>query len=771
MSENVKRTSEVAFVDFRKETSRPLDDQQLIKHAISVDNRFQAAVAASSGVIRPWKLLFADTCSGLQQFVDFYVELASSLFNYDIIILLDVSDLKLDDQSESIKIPNELASLNSRIKFVVLSDLCGVSWAAGGLVPSGVVYWEGDIEGESTIGVIADILRDHKVFSGLFATFQSSDSIAWALGTRQIWMGKLSGELTQDSFIEVGKDIIGSGRLAQRDFVDWDEPEALIGKSLVDQVLIPDGMIQTSFNSLSSAVQKLNTAFGLTTRKKMLERVATFPKRQSDIVAKLIADAPESLSQMTEIVAGIDATNGFDRHEISELRRAGIDLRKVNSVGSGASLVENNFVEGVLQSTQTSIEDGHSFEQVQDALTQTLLRIKTREQDAIDGRWTTFKAECDSALEHVKKTSASPPNGFFCRLGRGIAKQLNRPVIRYVAGFLFLWTISAGVFEVLGEGDTSGFVPWPSVIRETMHVSTIALCIILLSLVIVAGLLLTYTDSEVGKWGRLHRLDHLDSVFKNLRIELVLIATNDWAWFEPRDRVYKQLTGLQNILDIVAKEIEEEFIGPFKGIDPEEMELHVPNPRVRQDLNSRAQGRAFRFLEEIKAILRIDLAAMVSNSLQYTYQLRAESGLTSAPPKVQADIRKSITQYVRDSQHFGLLFEHLSISNQAKTQRRDLAKEIWEEPGLVDEAIIDVVLMETPVDVVTFVSANHLRFLSLDATESHELRFYPNHASSRVNTIGNQRGISPVNPIVTDSMSAAGVLRVTPLRPNVVELI
>jgi len=118
-----------------------------------------------------------------------------------------------------------------------------------------------------------------------------------------------------------------------------------------------------------------------------------------------------------------------------------------------------------------------------------------------------------------------------------------------------------------------------------------------------------------------------------------------------------------------------------------------------------------------------------------------------------------------------LLFEHLSISNQAKTQRRDLAKEIWEEPGLVDEAIIDVVLMETPVDVVTFVSANHLRFLSLDATESHELRFYPNHASSRVNTIGNQRGISPVNPIVTDSMSAAGVLRVTPLRPNVVELI
>jgi hypothetical protein len=304
-----------------------------------------------------------------------------------------------------------------------------------------------------------------------------------------------------------------------------------------------------------------------------------------------------------------------------------------------------------------------------------------------------------------------------------------------------------------------------------MHVSTIALCIILLSLVIVAGLLLTYTDSEVGKWGRLHRLDHLDSVFKNLKIELVLIATNDWAWFEPRDRVYKQLNGLQNILDIVAKEIEEEFIGPFKGIDPEEMELHVPNPRVRQDLNSRAQGRAFRFLEEIKAILRIDLAAMVSNSLQYTYQLRAESGLTSAPPKVQADIRKSITQYVRDSQQFGLLFEHLSISNQAKTQRRDLAKEIWEEPGLVDEAIIDVVLMETPVDVVTFVSANHLRFLSLDATESHELRFYPNHASSRVNTIGNQRGISPVNPIVTDSMSAAGVLRVTPLRPNVVELI
>ena len=348
---------------------------------------------------------------------------------------------------------------------------------------------------------------------------------------------------------------------------------------------------------------------------------------------------------------------------------------------------------------------------------------------------------------------------------------MNRPIVRYVAGFLFLWTISAGVFEIWGDDDKGGFVPWPSVIRETMHVSAIVLCFILLSLVIIAGLILTYTDGEVRKWGRLHRLEQLDSAFKNLRRELALIATNDWAWYEPRDRVYKQLTGLQNILDIIATEIDQQFIAPFKGIDPEELELHVPNPRVRQDLNSKAQGRAFRFLEEIKAILRIDLAAMVSNSLQYTYQLKAESGLMSAPRKVEADIRKSITRYVRDSQHFGLLFEHLSISNQAKTQRRDLAKEIWEEPGLVDEAIIEVVLMETPVDVVTFVSANHLRFLSLDATESHELRFYPNHASSRVNTIGNQRGISPVNPIVTDSMSAAGVLRVTPLRPNVVELI
>lgn len=771
MSETVKRTSEVAFIDFRKETTRPLDDQQLIKHAISVDNRFQAAVATSSGVIRPWKLLFADTCSGLYQFVDFYVGLASSLFNYDIIIFLDVSDLKLDDQSEAIRIPNELASLNSRIKFVVLTDLCGVSWAAGGLVPSGVVYWEGDVEGESTVGVIADILRDHKVFTALFTTFQSSDSIAWALGTRQIWMGKLSGELTQDSFIEVGKDILGSGRLAQRDFVDWEEPEVLTGKSLVDQVLITDGMIETCFNSLSSAVQKLHTAFGLTTRKKLLERVATFPKRQSEVVAKLDADTPQSLLKMTVLVESIDATNGFNRQELSDLRSSGIDLRKGSSVGSDASSIENNFVEGILQSTQSSIEDGHNLEQVQLALADTLLRIKPRELAAINEKWNTLKSECDSALEHVQKTSASPPNGLFCRLGRGIAKQLNRPGVRYLAGFLFLWTISAGVFEIWGEGDDGGFIPWPSVIRETIHVSTIALCFILLTLMIVAGLLLSYTDSEIKKWGRLHRLEHLESAFKNLRVELALIATNDWAWFEPRDRVYKQLSGLQNILDIVAKEIEHEFIGPFKGIDPEELELHMPNPRVRQDLNSRAQGRAFRFLEEIKAILRIDLAAMVSNSLQYTYQLRAESGLISAPAKVQADIRKSITRYVRDSQHFGLLFEHLSISNQAKTQRRDLAKEIWEEPGLVDEAIIDVVLMETPVDVVTFVSANHLRFLSLDATESHELRFYPNHASSRVNTIGNQRGISPVNPIVTDSMSAAGVLRVTPFRPNVVEFI
>lgn len=768
---DVTRIAEVAFIDFRKETTRPPDDQSLIQLAISVDNRFQAAVTTSSGVIRPWNLLFAETCQGLHEHRDFYITLASSLFNYDIIVLLDASDLSLDNQSDAIKIPKELASLNSRVKFIVLTDMSGVSWSAGGLVPSGVVYWERDVEGTSTLGVIADVLRDHKVFSGLFGTIQSTDSIAWALGTRQIWMGKLSGELTQDSFIEVGKDILGSGRLAQRDFVEWEEPEVLIGKSLIDQVIIDNGLTQTKFDDVNTGVQKLRAAFGLSTRKQMLERVATFPKRQTEISEKLAIETAQSLVDMTELVASIDSTNGFDRQELSDLRRTGIDLRQSSSVGTAASSVENNFVESILQSTQSSIEEGHSIEQVQLAIEETLTRIKPRGPKEIEEKWGALRTECDSALEHLKKFSSVPPKGIFCRLGRSIAKLLKKPLFRYVAGFLYIWTISAGIYEVLGDGDDHGFIPWPEVIRSVMHVSALALCFSLLAIVVIAGLILIYTDNEIRKWGRLHRIEHVDSVFKNLRTELALIATNDWAWYEPRDRVHKQLNGLQAILDIIGKEINESFIGPFKGIDPEDLDTNIPNPRVRQDLNSKAQGRAFRFLEEIKEILRIDLAAMVSNSLQYTYQLRAEAGLAGAPRRVQADINESIIRYVRDSQHFGLLFEHLSISNQAKAKRRELAKEIWEEPGLVDEAIIDVVLMPSPVDIVTYVSANHLRLLSLDAAESHEVRFYPNHATTRVNTIGNQRGNSPSNPIVTESMSAAGVIRVTPLRPNVVELI
>jgi hypothetical protein len=75
--------------------------------------------------------------------------------------------------------------------------------------------------------------------------------------------------------------------------------------------------------------------------------------------------------------------------------------------------------------------------------------------------------------------------------------------------------------------------------------------------------------------------------------------------------------------------------------------------------------------------------------------------------------------------------------------------------------------MQSPVSLITFVSAEHLKLLATDEDNSTEIRFFPSYAQSRLAAISQQVSYHP-NITVTESMSAAGVIRITPFKENVV---
>ena len=770
MPRHTDHSADVAFVDFRGYDTRPEDPHAFVEFATTVDTRFSSTVSAAEGVIQPWNLLIVDTPEGLRKFADFYVKLGTSMLGFQIVILVDLGDESENLENASVVLPQAVLDLRQKVKLIFIGDHRGVLWSAGGMIPHGVVYWDRDPSGLQTVGIVEDVMREGAIFDELFRAMQQRDADAWVIGTKQVWMGKLSGELTQDVFVDVGKDVVGRGRLAPREMGSWMEPDLLVGEAEVPGVLVENGVLAESFASIQKSVTTSESSFGIggMVKRTLLQRIAMAPARQQSLVRLSVDEVQVLQPKVSSLLHSIDATNGFDRDELRHLKQDGIDLLKARTTEEASQQLENLFVEGILNIVQGSIEDGHSIEQLLLSVEESARRVAPRTHTEIDFQIESAISAVSAALETTLKAQSVPPKSLIFRLGRRIAQALSVDLIRYVLGFLYLWVLTSAIFQIVGLKDAVWTSVWPSAIRKTAHVSAIGAGCVLLLLVAVAGLLLNAANTQIKNWGLSHQFGVLRSTISELKSSLIKVATNDWASFEMRERVHAQLNGLCDVLALVSKDVSDRFIDPFEQIDPDELDGDAPNPQVRQDLNAKAQGRAFKYIAEIKEILRIDLASIINQSLQYTYALKAPAGMARVPSRVHADLSRDLDRYVRDGRHFGLLFEHISANVNARNKRRDLSQRIWGEPGLVDEAIRNVVLMTSPVEVVTFISPNHLRLIAADESESSEIRFFPTHATGRLAAISSQISYSP-DVVTTESMSAAGVIRLTPFKSGVIE--
>ena len=195
---------ECAFVDFRQESTRPTGINEFIEHAMSVDVHFKVAVRAAFGVINPWNLVLVDTPEGIVKFSSFYQSLADSAYGFKIIIMVDASNYRDGAQWDNLYLPDELLNLHQTVKFILLGDLRGITWKAGTLTPGSYVYWEPDPKGEANIGVLGEVLTKAEVFGTLFDVLRSCDAPMWALGLREVWLGKLPEVLTRELLIDTG---------------------------------------------------------------------------------------------------------------------------------------------------------------------------------------------------------------------------------------------------------------------------------------------------------------------------------------------------------------------------------------------------------------------------------------------------------------------------------------------------------------------------------------------------------------------------------------
>lgn len=760
---------ECAFVDFRQELTRPAGINEFIEHAMSVDVHFKVAVRAADGIINPWNLVLVDTPEGIVQYRDFYQSLADSAYGFKIIIIVDASNYRDGAQWDNIYLPDELLSLHQAVKFILLGDLRGITWKAGTLTPGSYVYWEPDPKGEANIDVIGEVLTKAEVFANLFDILRSCDAPMWALGLREVWLGKLPEAITRELLIDTGMDIVGSGQLGSTEIESWKELPLLIGKAEIAGVIVPESLLDQAFKKIDKGVLALEDSLGLRKQRGKIDRVARYPHLQQENAKKLFSTISETSIQTSELVAEVDATDGFERDELRALKKQGIDLQVMPSNGVKSQEMVNEFLEGVLAQSQKAVEHGHSVAHFAQLLYESAERVEPRSNDEIHVGLNQVVTMLMDSQAVTKKRNEEPPSGPMVKLGVLIAKALQKLWVRYVGLFLYIWVITAGVIEILGDSKSTGSIIWPKYVSDVTHVSVIAVLMGFLVLLTLAGLLLYSTHQKIHKWGVQHSLSILKQNAENLRAEVVSIAANDWAMYSGRHKTHKILLSLEKIYKVIHSRIQDGLIDRFDNPDSTDSRPNIHNPHIRNNLTADVQKNAFRHMTELKDIVRWDMASLISECLElHTWHLLGRSHLETVEMAVDAHLAATIRKYVDDGLHFGLLNEEVSDIPLSHAMRQALGKKIWEELGAVEQAIRDVVLMPSPAEVITFTTEAQVILFTADENESKEIRFFPNIALSRLTAVQQLVGVSPV-VIPTSSVSSAGILRATPLKSNIVK--
>jgi hypothetical protein len=760
---------ECAFVDFRQESTRPTGINNFIEHAMSVDVHFKVAVSAAAGVINPWNLVLVDTPEGIVHFSPFYQSLADSAYGFKIIIMVDASAYRDGAQWDNMYLPDELLSLHQTVKFILLGDLRGITWKAGTLTPGSYVYWEPDPIGEANIGVVGEVLTKSEVFAALFDVLRSCDAPMWALGLREVWLGKLPEAITRELLIETGIDIVGSGQIGNSEIETWKQIPHLIGKAEISDVIVPGSLLDESFKKTDKEALALESSLGLRKQRGKIDRIAVFPRLQQEAGKKLFSTIEELSIQTSKLVAEVDATDGFERDEQRALKKQGIDVEALPSSGVKSQEIVNEFLESVLAQSQKAIEHGHSVVQFADLLSESAEKVAPRSNDQVQVGFNQIVAKLMDSEAATKKKNEQPPSGPLVKMGVFIAKALQKTWVRYVGLFLYIWVITAGLIEILGDSESKGSAIWPQYISDVTRVSVIVVLAVLLTLLTLAGFLLFNTHQKIHKWGMQHSLSSLKDNVDSLRTELSSIAANDWAMYAGRDKAHRILLSLEKIYDVIKSRIHDGLVARFDDPSSAEVRPDIHNPHVRKNLTSDVQKNAFKHMTELKNIVRWDMASLISECLElHTWHLLGRSHVESVEKAVDDHLEGVIRKYVDDGLHFGLLNEEVSDIPLSHSMRQDLGKKIWEEPGAVEQAIRDVVLMPSPAEIITFTTEAQVILFTADEDGSKEIRFFPNIALAALVAVQKLVGTSPV-VISTSSVSSAGILRATPLKSNIVK--
>ena len=753
----VNRPGEVISIDLRSGALPPATFEEL--------SLVNAELSTVKGIVKPWNILVICSAKDLNGYVAFFQMLMISKARPRVILLLVEIPITIDGIEERLILPEILRDRKDTLRIFAVTSQTGCLWSTDLQVPSGIAQWDSDPLGEESFKALVGPLHSVEVFDGLFERTRGTHHDVWSIGTKQAWFGQLPTIAIAGALSNTGEGFVGEdGKLALLPKSEkWEIPIELCGGAIEDDILSgPNGSLAASYEDLKHKHKKSVTAFGLLGNKGLLDRIIGFPEKQKKSLEALVVGLKSIDNDVLSMLDEVDANNGFDVQEHKDLAKYGVVLQREDSKRKVFESSDSDLLTRIAATIHRSNTEGHSFAPLILDIESNIATIMPRTQEVIidEFRTKSFESEIVTLESAVNKVPKSP----FLRIASIVAGVIKPMWSRTLIVLLLIWIESVAIFEAIDNGNTEGFIPMPQVVRAGIAKMDVLISILIFALVVASGWMIYAADSRIRKWGKSSTVETIGNRLSEHKSAVAKVAMNDWVLSFPRRRAVTSLEFLHEFMVKLSESIRHNFIDSYEALSTSGRVSLMTNPAVRIDLNNVAAAGAFRQLDEVVDILRSDISHAINYVLEFRiHEFRGRAG-SDVPTSMAHDVEQIFSTYANDVIKVGPLNLLLSRSDDSLHKRKDLITSYWNDVALVARAAESCVLIGPSSDIVQFVSPDDLLQLDQQDDKATFIRFAPEPSREHMLRKSNEKGISDLDLIFTESTESAGTIRLVGFR-------
>ncbi len=252
---------------------------------------------------------------------------------------------------------------------------------------------------------------------------------------------------------------------------------------------------------------------------------------------------------------------------------------------------------------------------------------------------------------------------------------------------------------------------------------------------------------------------------RDVRKHVASVILNDWVLRSYRNQAESTLSTARSTLQQIGTVVSERMIAPdVDGATTRSSQL--VNPLIETNLNVGAGAVLYRAFSPIVELIRLDVIALVTETVRSFWpRLQARSG-EQIPKLAAAAVDRQLEAYLGALDAETLLLDPTGDA-QADARRRSAFEALWQNRDLVAGTVRRTLEADRDSELLQMVGLGDLPLLDASRRVGSVIRFVPSLAHKQVEEFAaNRRG--QVDVVLTEHLTAAGVLRLAPFHDGVV---